>query len=288
MKVFKKSIFTLPLAFALLQGILTAFADEAAEKAATVLSQVEIINYIVYAGIALFVLGFIFVLISFYIKTKHKDEPEEESYYIPENEESLDGGEEISEESEDAEDDIDKSEESEEPEETDEAEEVEDAEESEESKKSDKAENDKKPEESEASKDAEEAPVDAQTEIAEESPDETSAEAPKEEKAEEKEPSNQIIKITLSGINSMDLKMAELQTSITIGRKPANDIFISDNSVSGKHCLISRTDNEVFIEDLDSTNGTIINGEMISEKTPLSSGDTLILGKQTYKVHISK
>lgn len=274
MKIFKKSAFTLPLAFALLHGMLTAFADDAAEKAATVLSQVEIINYIVYAGIAIFILGLIFVLISFYIKTKHKDELDEEPYDIPENEEPI--------EDED-EDDIEESEKSEADEEVPE----EAAEETPEEASEEASE--EAPEEA-----AEEVPEEVPEEAAEETPEETS-EKPPEEKAEEKteeqnkeEASQQAIKITLSGINSMDLKMTELQTSITIGRKPANDIFISDNSVSGKHCLISRTDDDVFIEDLDSTNGTIVNGKMISEKTPLSSGDTLTLGKQAYKVHISK
>ena len=68
------------------------------------------------------------------------------------------------------------------------------------------------------------------------------------------------------------------QEIITIGRKSDNDICIEDQAVSGNHAKILTILNDSFIEDLDSTNGTLVNGEKIS-KYALQNGDKITLGK---------
>ena len=63
----------------------------------------------------------------------------------------------------------------------------------------------------------------------------------------------------------------------TIGRLEDNTFQISEQSVSSHHCEILLKGNEVVVKDLNSTNGTFINGEKISEKA-LKPGQILRLG----------
>jgi len=65
---------------------------------------------------------------------------------------------------------------------------------------------------------------------------------------------------------------------VTIGRRSSNDVCIPNLSVSGKHAQISFEDNEAWIEDLNSTNGTYINGRLIARQK-LHHDDEIIMGK---------
>lgn len=69
---------------------------------------------------------------------------------------------------------------------------------------------------------------------------------------------------------------------VTIGRHADNDISLNDKAVSGHHCVVITILQDSFLEDLDSTNGTIVNGKQVS-KHPLSNGDTIRLGRNTLK-----
>ena len=65
---------------------------------------------------------------------------------------------------------------------------------------------------------------------------------------------------------------------ITIGRLAVNDIIISDKSISGKHLKLTFLNNDWILEDLHSTNGSFVNGELVEEKK-LKDGDEIIIGK---------
>lgn len=65
---------------------------------------------------------------------------------------------------------------------------------------------------------------------------------------------------------------------ITIGRKPHNDIRIDNLAVSGEHAAIITLGNDSFVEDLESTNGTLVNGIPI-KKHALRHGDEIEIGK---------
>ncbi|MBF0265490.1 MAG: FHA domain-containing protein [Gammaproteobacteria bacterium] len=66
----------------------------------------------------------------------------------------------------------------------------------------------------------------------------------------------------------------------TIGRKEVNDIFIDNKSISGRHAVIIRKDDHYIISDLDSTNGTKVNGKKI-KTIRLNEGDHISLFKYT-------
>jgi len=68
---------------------------------------------------------------------------------------------------------------------------------------------------------------------------------------------------------------------ITIGRKAQNDIQIENLAVSGEHACIVTILNDSFLEDLGSTNGTVVNGNQI-KKHILQNNDVIEIGK--YKI----
>jgi pSer/pThr/pTyr-binding forkhead associated (FHA) protein len=85
-------------------------------------------------------------------------------------------------------------------------------------------------------------------------------------------------KLVLS-FNGEPLREYDLdQESMTIGRKADNDIQIDNLAVSGKHAKILTILDDSFIEDLESTNGTFINGEKIN-KHALRNGEVIAIGK---------
>lgn len=67
----------------------------------------------------------------------------------------------------------------------------------------------------------------------------------------------------------------------TLGRRPYNDIVIDNLAVSGEHAAVVMNGSEVVLEDLNSTNGTYVNGKAI-KKQALQSGDSIEVGK--YKI----
>lgn len=69
---------------------------------------------------------------------------------------------------------------------------------------------------------------------------------------------------------------------ITIGRKPHNDIQIDNLAISGEHAAIVTLLSDSFLEDLDSTNGTLVNGQPVKRHF-LRPNDVIELGKYRLK-----
>ena len=85
--------------------------------------------------------------------------------------------------------------------------------------------------------------------------------------------------VSLDGVVIKDVQITKDKT--TLGRRPYNDIVIDNLAVSGEHAVLQMVGNDVFIEDLNSTNGTYINGKAI-KKQLLAHNDTVEIGK--YKI----
>src|SRR5262245_12745980 len=68
-----------------------------------------------------------------------------------------------------------------------------------------------------------------------------------------------------------------LETETVIGRDPANAVAINDPLVSRRHCSIRSHENEVRLSDLDSLNGTFVNGGPTRERV-LEHGDHIKVG----------
>ena len=69
---------------------------------------------------------------------------------------------------------------------------------------------------------------------------------------------------------------------LSIGRKASNDIQIDNLAVSGEHCRVITVLDDSFLEDLGSTNGTIVNGKRIT-RHPLKNGDIIEVVKHRLK-----
>lgn len=69
---------------------------------------------------------------------------------------------------------------------------------------------------------------------------------------------------------------------VTIGRHADNDICLNDKAVSGHHAVIITILSDSFLEDLDSTNGTLVNGKQIA-KHPLSDSDEINIGRNSLR-----
>lgn len=74
---------------------------------------------------------------------------------------------------------------------------------------------------------------------------------------------------------------------MTLGRKPHNDIQIDNLAISGEHATIVTLGNDAFLEDLNSTNGTLVNGQQV-KKHVLQNGDVIELGKYKLKFIVDK
>lgn len=70
---------------------------------------------------------------------------------------------------------------------------------------------------------------------------------------------------------------------LVIGRLPQCDIQIDNLAVSGQHAVISKKRNKLVIKDLDSTNGTYINGQRVIEEQVLGNTDIVEIGKYKLK-----
>lgn len=81
-------------------------------------------------------------------------------------------------------------------------------------------------------------------------------------------------------------RACELQTDrTTIGRVEDNTFQIADPSVSSHHCEVHLRGSDIFIRDLNSTNGTFINNDKITELV-LKPGQTLRLGQVELKLEV--
>ena len=85
--------------------------------------------------------------------------------------------------------------------------------------------------------------------------------------------------VSLDGVVIKEVQVTKDKT--TLGRRPYNDIVIDNLAVSGEHAVLQMVGADVFIEDLNSTNGTYINGKAV-KKQLLQHNDTVEIGK--YKI----
>jgi hypothetical protein len=89
----------------------------------------------------------------------------------------------------------------------------------------------------------------------------------------------------MDGLVLKEIPLARQRT--TIGRKPHNDIQIDNMAVSGEHAAIVAILDDAFLEDLDSTNGTQVNGQPV-KKHVLRHNDVIEIGKYRLKYMVDE
>lgn len=82
--------------------------------------------------------------------------------------------------------------------------------------------------------------------------------------------------VSIDGVVIKEVPLTQDRT--TVGRRPYNHIVIDNLAISGEHAVFVMNGGEVEVQDLDSTNGTYVNGKSVKRQT-LHNGDTVELGK---------
>lgn len=82
--------------------------------------------------------------------------------------------------------------------------------------------------------------------------------------------------VKLHGQGSQSIELT--RDSFTIGRKADNDLPIDDHTVSSRHARIVRVQSVYFLEDLSSTNGTVVNGRTV-DRAQLHDADVITIGQ---------
>ncbi|MGL5244371.1 MAG: FHA domain-containing protein [Sarcina sp.] len=91
----------------------------------------------------------------------------------------------------------------------------------------------------------------------------------------------------LSADVASELKVGSVipvSTTITLGRREDNSIVLNDKFVSSYHAKIYVRNNEFYLEDLASTNGTFVNEQKVTGRIRLKVNDTIRLGSNVFKV----
>ena len=86
--------------------------------------------------------------------------------------------------------------------------------------------------------------------------------------------------VSIDGVVIKEVQLTKERT--TLGRRPYNDIVIDNLAVSGEHAVFEMTGHQVHLEDLNSTNGTYVNGKA-ARKQLLQNGDIVEVGKYRIK-----
>jgi pSer/pThr/pTyr-binding forkhead associated (FHA) protein len=79
--------------------------------------------------------------------------------------------------------------------------------------------------------------------------------------------------------------LAFKQERVTIGREPGMDVVLSSQQVSRAHCRLELVQGEVYVQDLESRNGTLLNGRPIV-RAKMETGDNLQVGEFKLWFHI--
>lgn len=285
--------------FSAVSAVLSQVAYAVNANSESSLSQLEIIDYVVLAGIIILALGMLLVILSAFMRVKNKNEDLYEDDEIVQSISNNGNDSEVYDENiaddegilddEESEEDADLSASGD----SDVSDNSEDSEDSEENNISGSADVMDKTDDEEDSDDNTDEITDS-AETGEDDADNAAednadiAENAEEDEAAPPEPEKTAPKarVSFTGQNNSDVKFVEFSKSATIGRRNTNDLIISDKAVSGNHCELTFVDGKVYIEDMNSTNGTFIDGERISRKE-LKNGDIIILGKMSFKVNIS-
>jgi S1-C subfamily serine protease len=76
----------------------------------------------------------------------------------------------------------------------------------------------------------------------------------------------------------------EVDRELSLGRGPDNDVVLDDSQVSRRHALVRPMSGRIEIQDLDSYNGTFVNGQRLTKPAVVSPGDSVLFGETTATV----
>jgi len=101
------------------------------------------------------------------------------------------------------------------------------------------------------------------------------------------ETARQLTRWVLSGRHSDDASVHQVALSsprFSVGRHPDNNLCLDNQTVSGRHAEMICIQDDIFVRDLNSTNGTFLNGERVKDIAGLRNGDVVQFGNAVYTI----
>src|SRR5437773_579774 len=95
----------------------------------------------------------------------------------------------------------------------------------------------------------------------------------------------QFISLQWIDLSTNQPRRARLRLPVTIGRTPESDLVLSDPRISRRHALIEQDHGQIVLTDLQSSNGTQLDGHMV-QQAALIDGAAIQLGSTTLKIFI--
>lgn len=93
-----------------------------------------------------------------------------------------------------------------------------------------------------------------------------------------------LVVVTSPGGEPAEGDTLALDAIATIGRDVNNAIVVDDQFASAEHAILTFRGRAWYIEDLESTNGTFVNGAPVTEVTPLGYGDVIQIGQVRFRL----
>jgi hypothetical protein len=88
----------------------------------------------------------------------------------------------------------------------------------------------------------------------------------------------------VEGCNLKKGSIIPINRVITLGRREDNLVMLTDPYASGYHAKVYPKNTEYFVEDLNSTNGTLLNDEFVEGRVLLEIGDEIRIGSTRFRV----
>lgn len=95
-----------------------------------------------------------------------------------------------------------------------------------------------------------------------------------------------MLRLRIADEDGYEVVVPLVRDEISIGRKDGNTIRLTERNISRHHALLRRENDQFFIDDLDSYNGVILNGNRVSRRTALYPGDLVEIGD--YKIRLEE
>lgn len=96
--------------------------------------------------------------------------------------------------------------------------------------------------------------------------------------------------VKLAAVDDMYAETGEtfpLLTLTTLGRAPTNTIVIADHFASSEHALVALRSGQWWLEDRNSRNGTLLNGERITMPIIVTDGDIISIGSASFRLRLA-
>ena len=95
-------------------------------------------------------------------------------------------------------------------------------------------------------------------------------------------------RLILRSSEGVETEVALTEAVSTIGKTPDNTIVVTDGAISRKHAAFLLRDEKVFVRDLESSNGTFVNGQRLGQQEqPLADGDEIAMGRTKIRFRLA-